>query len=81
MAQEREQTRARIGAVALRCYHKYGRDISVQIYKGTIDAMLINLMAHVGRDAAWDHVLEIFGEVKPGRSKPQLLIDNTGGAA
>ncbi len=81
MAQEREQTRARVGAVALRLFHNHGRDISVQIYKGTIDAMLINLMAHIGRDAAWDHVLEIFGEVKPSRSKPTLIISNDRGAA
>ncbi len=76
MAQEREIMRAKMMAIFLRTYHKNGLDTAVSIYKGNADAALLNLMAHIGRDATWEYVAEVFGEVRPPRSTPTLVFAN-----
>ncbi len=69
---EREIVRARVGATHLKIYHEHGRELAIEIYKGTADATLLNLMAHIGPDAARAYVCEVFDAIKPP-TKPVLV--------
>ncbi len=68
----REATRASVSAAHLKLFHQYGKDVAVELYKGAADATLLNLMAHIGPDAARAYVCEVFDAIKPP-TKPVLV--------
>jgi hypothetical protein len=72
----REVTRAKVSAAHLRLFHRFGKDVAVELYKGAADAALLNLMAQIGPDAARVYVSEVFNAIK-SPARPFLKIDNT----
>ena len=77
MASHCDQARARVGASALKIYHNCGRATAIEIYKGGFAALTLYLLATLGRESTRDYFDYVLSEIKPPRSKPELIVNNT----
>ncbi len=72
-----DKARARVGASALKVYADCGKDTAVEIYKGGFAALTVYLLATLGREQTKDYFNYILGEIKPPRTRPELIINNS----
>lgn len=68
----REQ-REKVGPVCLRTLHQWGDKGAEQIFRGNIHAVVIALMALIGRNETDKFLKELIGDLPPPRTKPSLI--------
>ncbi len=73
LTDQRGIVRAKVGATHLKIYHEHGKEFAVEVYKGTADASLLNIAAHIGLDAVRAYVCQVFDALKPERTKLTLV--------
>lgn len=65
--------RNKVAPECLRTVHKWGPIDAEQIFRGNIHAVVMALIALIGRNKTEEFLKDVIGEIPPPRTEPKLI--------